>query len=65
MRWLERQRNFIDFTISSLLRRKGKNASLVLVYTLVIFILASVIFFTQAIKKEAGFKARRWVEVSS
>lgn len=54
MRWLERQRNFIDFTLSSLLRRKGKNAALVLVYTLVIFILASVIFFTQAIKKEAA-----------
>lgn len=53
MRWLERQRYFIDFTIASLRRRKGKNVSLILVYTLVIFNLASVLFLTQAIKNEA------------
>jgi ABC-type lipoprotein release transport system permease subunit len=54
MKWLERQRNFIDFTLSSLSRRKGKNASLILVYTLLIFIISSVIFFTHAIRREAG-----------
>ncbi len=51
---IERQRNVLDFTLSSLLRRKGKNASLFLVYTLVVFMLASVIFFTHAIKREAS-----------
>lgn len=52
--WIERQRNIIDFTLSSLLRRKGKNLALVSVYTLVVFMLASVMFFTHAIKKEAS-----------
>ncbi len=50
---LNRQRNIIDFTLSSLLRRKRKNTALVLVYTLVVFGLASVLFSTQALKREA------------
>ncbi len=54
MRWLEKQRNIIDFTLSSLLRRKTKNIALMLVYTLVVFVMASVIFFADAIKKEAS-----------
>lgn len=49
-----RHRNIIDFTLSSLLRRKGKNIALIVVYTFVVFILASVMFFTHAIKKEAA-----------
>lgn len=53
MRWIERQRAFMDFTISSLWRRKGKNASLLLVYTLVVFLVSSVIFFTQALRSES------------
>ena len=52
--WIQRQKNIIDFTLSSLLRRKRKNAALVCVYTLVVFLLASVIFFTHAIKREAS-----------
>ena len=52
--WIERQRNIIDFTLCSLLRRKGKNVLLMLVYTLVVFVLASVMFFTHAIRKEAS-----------
>ena len=52
--WIERQKNIIDFTLSSLLRRKGKNGALVLVYTLVVFMLASVVFFTHSIKEEAS-----------
>ena len=54
MLWLEKQRNIIDFTLSSLLRRKTKNLALMLVYTLVVFVLASVMFFAGAIKKEAS-----------
>jgi hypothetical protein len=53
-RTLERHRNIVDFALSSLLRRKGKNFSLLLVYTLVVFIVASIIFFVQALKREAG-----------
>lgn len=52
-KWLERQRHITDFTLSSLWRRKGKNALLVLVYIGVIFLLASVILFTNSLKYEA------------
>lgn len=50
---IERQRYIVDFTLSSLARRKGKNAALLLVYALVIFCLASVLFFVQALRREA------------
>ena len=50
---LERYRNILDFTLSSLLRRKGRNLALLAVYTLVVFVIASLIFFVQALKHEA------------
>lgn len=53
MEWFERQRYFLDFTTSSLLRRKWKNLSLLLVYSLVVFMVSSVLLFTAAIRKEA------------
>lgn len=53
-RTLERQRNILDFTLASLGRRRGKNLSLLLIYSLIIFLLASVMFFTAAIKDEAA-----------
>lgn len=49
----EKHRHVIDFTLSSLLRRKGKNFSLLAVYTFVIFLVASVMFLTHSIKEEA------------
>jgi ABC-type lipoprotein release transport system permease subunit len=52
--WLQRQKYLIDFTLSSLLRRRAKNAGLVLVYTLIVFVLASVMLFTQALRREAA-----------
>jgi len=52
--WVERQKNILDFTLSSLLRRMLKNLALASVYTLVVFLLASVMFFSSAIKKEAS-----------
>ncbi len=51
--WLERQRHFIDYTLSALMRQKGKNLALILVYTLVIFLIASVLLLTHAIRQEA------------
>jgi len=51
---LERHRNIVDFALSSLLRRKGKNISLLVVYTLIVFVIASIIFFIQALKREAA-----------
>jgi hypothetical protein len=53
MKWIERQRAFMDYTLSSLWRRKSKNAALILVYALVVFVISSVIFFAAALKKEA------------
>jgi ABC-type lipoprotein release transport system permease subunit len=52
--WIEKQRNVIDFTLSSLSRRKGKNIALMLAYVLLVFLLASVMFFTHALKREAS-----------
>ncbi len=52
--WIEKQRNLIDFTLSSLRRRLGKNIALVLTFTTVVFFLGSVTLFTQALKKEAA-----------
>ena len=52
--WIERQKNILDFTLASLLRRKRKNAALVLVYTLIVFLLSSVVFFTRSIEEEAS-----------
>jgi ABC-type lipoprotein release transport system permease subunit len=54
MRWIEKQKNILDFTLASLFRRKGKNMALIVVYTVVIFALASVMFFTYSIKQEAA-----------
>ena len=53
MKWIERQRYYLDFTLSSLLRRKSKNAALLLVYTLIVSVISSVVFFTGALRKEA------------
>jgi len=53
MIWIERQRCFLDFTLSSLSRRKGKNGALLLAYALVVFLLGSVMFFAQALRGEA------------
>lgn len=53
MQWLARHRYFIDFTLSSLLRRKGKNISLVMVYGTIVFLISSVLFFTGAVRNEA------------
>ena len=54
MEWIEKQRHIIDFALSSLLRRWRKNTALFTLYTLIVFILASVMFFTYSIKREAA-----------
>lgn len=62
-RSIERQRLLIDFTLSSLLRRKGKNFALLFVYTLIVFLLGSVMFFTNALKREAAIILRGAPEI--
>jgi len=51
--WIERQRHLIDFTVQSLARRKGKSLGLLFVYTLLVFVLASVALYTHALRNEA------------
>lgn len=51
--FLLKQKYLIDFTLSSLLRRPGKNLGLLLVYTLIVFMLASVMLFTHSLRSEA------------
>ncbi len=53
-RTVERHRNILDFALSSLLRRKGKNLSLWVVYTIVVFLIAAIVFYTHALKREAA-----------
>ncbi len=51
---IERHLNILDFTLSSLQRRRTKNLSLLAMYLLVIFLLASLLFFVSALKREAA-----------
>jgi ABC-type lipoprotein release transport system permease subunit len=62
-RWIEKQRNIIDFTIAALARRKGKNLTLIAVFAFVVMLLASVVFFTGALKKEAKMVLREAPEI--
>lgn len=51
--WIEQQRALIDFTLASLARRKARNFGLLAVYTLLVFVLASVALFSHALRHEA------------
>jgi len=52
--FINRQRNILDFAVSSLLRRRLKNISLLMLYTLIVALVASLIFFVQSLKREAA-----------
>lgn len=52
--FVNRQRNILDFAIASLLRRRLKNLSLLLLYSLIVALTASLIFFVQSLKREAS-----------
>lgn len=54
MNWVGRQRYLIDFTLSALMRRKGRNLILLAVYTVSIFVLGSVMLFSHSIRREAA-----------
>jgi ABC-type lipoprotein release transport system permease subunit len=62
-KWIERQRKILDFTLSSFLRRKGKNIALFLIYILVVFLPASILFFTHSLKKEAEIILKETPEI--
>lgn len=50
---LEKHRYILDLCLASMKKRKGKNISLIVVYSFILFLLASVLFTTEALKKEA------------
>jgi|WetSurMetagenome_2_1015567.scaffolds.fasta_scaffold41562_3 ABC-type lipoprotein release transport system permease subunit len=51
--WLDKQRYLVDFTVSSLARRKAKTLGLLCVYTSIVFLVSSVMLFTAALRREA------------
>ena len=50
---LEKHRHILDFTLASVGRRLGRNLALIAVYALVVFLLASVLFVADGLKREA------------
>jgi len=50
---IARFRNILDFTLASMLRRKGKNLLLLTMFTLVIAVFASILLFTRSLRHEA------------
>lgn len=61
--WVERQRGILDFTLASLLRRKGKNGALLAVYALVVFALASAILVTRSLRDQASLALQSAPEI--
>ncbi|MFZ5906616.1 MAG: ABC transporter permease [Nitrospirota bacterium] len=53
MGWINKQRNILDFAFNALFRRRGKNFALVVVYTGIVFLVSSVVFSTESIKRES------------
>jgi ABC-type lipoprotein release transport system permease subunit len=53
-RWIGQQENLIEFTLMSLARRKVKTLVLLGVYTAIVFLLASVMLFTNALRHDAA-----------
>ena len=51
--WFERQRGLIDFSVANLGRRKARNFALFLAYTVLVFLLASVVLYGDALRREA------------
>ena len=52
--FFERQKYLIDYTLAALFRRKTRNLGLLLVYTLLVFLFASVLLLSQGLRREAA-----------
>ncbi|MCU7852119.1 MAG: FtsX-like permease family protein [Candidatus Thiodiazotropha sp. (ex Monitilora ramsayi)] len=61
--FLRKQKYLIDYTLSSLLRRKGKSLGLLAVYSMIVFMLASVTLFSHALRHEAGLMLQASPEI--
>lgn len=52
--FLERQKYLMDYTLAALLRRKARTLGLLLVYSLLVFLLASTLLLSQGLRREAA-----------
>ncbi|MCU0836198.1 MAG: FtsX-like permease family protein [Chromatiaceae bacterium] len=50
--FVRRQRYLLEYSLSAMARRPGKHLALLLVYTLIVFLLASVMLFTHSLQRE-------------
>lgn len=62
--FLEKHINILDYALSSLWRRKGKNFSVFFVFTLVIFLLASFQFLTRSLLDSAQTSLSQTPEIT-
>jgi ABC-type lipoprotein release transport system permease subunit len=62
--FFEKQLNVLDYALSSLWRRKGKNLSVFFVFTFVIFLLASFQFLTRSLLDAAQMSLRQTPEIT-
>jgi ABC-type lipoprotein release transport system permease subunit len=53
-RWIRRQGLLLDHTLSALARRGGRSLGLLAIYAGVVFVLASTMLFTHALRREAS-----------
>jgi len=51
---LSKHIKILEFTISSMLRRRFKNMAIVLVFSFVVFVLSSILLFTYSLRNEAA-----------
>lgn len=51
--FLRRQRALADYTLAALARRRGKNLALVVIFSVIVFVVASAMLFSQALQREA------------
>lgn len=51
---MKKHLNILEFTLQSLLRRKFKQVSIIIVFSFVVFVTGSVLFLTYAFKREAA-----------
>ena len=50
--WFERQKNIIDYSLQSLLRRWSKNILILIIFILLVFVVSSVLFITGSLTQE-------------
>ena len=50
--WFEKQKNIIDYSLQSLLRRRSKNILILIIFILLVFAISSILFITGSLTKE-------------